>query len=241
MNAIEELKETLAYGCRVLAFAGQSDIIWGHVSCRLPGTDTFLMKAAYLGLEEASPDNIITVDLEGNKIEGKAKIHSEVPIHSEILKMHSRVNCVVHTHPPNAVAFSSLGKELLPVGHEACLFQSGLPVYSDTTDLIRETARGYDLAKCLGDKNAVLMRNHGIVTVGTTVGEAVMTAIILEKACLLHLLAWQFGGPKFWTDSEEAKIKRVKIYGEPGSGKLDKAFDYYVRQVKIMEAKKEIK
>jgi len=236
MITVEELKETLAYGCRVLAFTGQSDIIWGHVSCRLPGGDTFLMKPAFLGLEEASPENIITVDLEGNKIEGEAKLHSEVPIHSEIYKMHSRVNCVVHTHPPNAVAFSSLDKELLPVGHEACLFYRGLPVYSDTTDLIQEKSRGYDLAKCLGDKNALLMRNHGIVTVGTTVGEAVMTAIILEKACLMHLLSLQFGGPKFWTDPEEAKIKSIKIYGEPGSGKLDKAFDYYVRQVRNMEA-----
>ena len=238
MNNIEEMKTTLAYGCRVLAFTGQSDVIWGHVSYRLPGTDTFLMKSAYTGLEEACPENIITVDLEGNKVGGEAKIHSEVPIHSEILKMYPQINCVVHSHPAHAVAFSSLGIELLPVSHEACFFENGLPVYSDTTDLIREKSRGYDLAKCLDNKSALLMRNHGIVTVGTTVGEAVMAAIILEKACAAYLLALQFGAPKYWTSPEEAKIKRVKIYGEPGSGKLDKAFDYYVRQVKLMEGKR---
>lgn len=235
MITIEELKEKLVYGCKVLAFEGQSDIIWGHVSCRLPGADTFLMKSAYLGLEEASAKNIITVDLEGNKIEGEAKLHSEVPMHSEIYKMHPRVNCVVHTHPSNAVAFSSLGKELLAVSHEACLFSSGLPVYSDTTDLISEKTRGYNLAKCLGDNNAILMRNHGIVTVGATVGEAVVTAIILEKACYMYLLAMQFGGPNYWTDPKEAMTKKKNIYGEPGSNNLDLVFNYFVRQVKKKE------
>ncbi len=237
-NTISELKETLAYGCKVLAFEGQTDVIWGHVSCRIPDTDTFLMKAANLGLEEITPENIITVNLDGEKVEGTNKIHSEVPIHSEILKMRPDVNCVVHTHPSHAVAFSALNKELLPVGHEGTFFCDGLPVYTATTDLIREKEKGKELAECLGDKNAALLRNHGIVTVGRTVGEAVMAAIILEKACMVQLLTIQYGGPDAWTDPEEAKIKKVKIYGQPGDGKLDRAFGFYVRQVKALESQR---
>ena len=236
MADLNELKETLSYGCKVLGYQGQTDVIWGHVTLRIPGTDTFLMKAANFGLEECEPENIITANIEGEKVSGDYKIHSEVPIHSEIFRARPEINSVVHTHPPYATAFASMDKPLLPIGHEGCLFCEGLPVYTDTSDLIREKNRGADLAKCLGDKMAVLMRNHGITCVGKSVGEAVMTALILEKACMVQLLAMQFGGPDHYTDLEEAKIKKVKIYGVSGDGKLDRAMAFYVRQVKRMEA-----
>jgi len=235
MADLNELKSTLSYGCKVLGYQGHTDVIWGHVTLRIPGTDTFLMKPADFGLEECEPENIITINIEGEVIDGKSKVHSEVPIHTEIFKIRPDVNCVVHTHPPYATAFSSLGKPLLPVGHEASLFIDGLPVYSDTSDLIREKHRGADLAKVLGPHNAVLMRNHGITTCGKTIGEGVMTALILEKACQIQMIALQLGGPTYWTDAEEARIKKIKIYGESGDGKLDRAMNFYVRQIKRME------
>jgi L-fuculose-phosphate aldolase len=234
-NDISVLAETLSLGCKVLGYQGQTDVIWGHVSLRIPGTDTFLMKAANLGLEEAEADNMVIANLDGEQVGGTGKIHSEVPIHSEILRARPEINCVVHTHPKFATVFASLGKELLPVNHEATLFCDGLPVYTATTDLIREKSRGEELAACLGDKYAVLMRNHGITTAGTSVGEAVMIALILDKACEMQLLATQFGGPVYWTDPEEAAVKKKKIYGTIGDGKLDRAFQFYVRQVKRME------
>ncbi len=234
---LAEMKEILAYGCKVLAFEGQKDVVWGHVSLRLPEGNLFLMKPATLGLEEVTADDIITANLDGQKVAGERKIHSEVPIHSEILRARPDVNCVVHTHPVHAIAFSALDLPLLPVSHEGSLFCDGLPVYTDTTDLIREKERGQGLARCLGDKNAVLMRNHGVITVGRSVGEAVLTAIVLEKACQTQLLAVQLGGPKYWTTPEEARIKKTKIYGKPGDGKLDMAFQYYVRQIKTLESK----
>ena len=231
------MKELLAYGCKVLAFAGQTDGIWGHVSLRLPQEKLFLMKPAGLGLEEVTADDMITVNLDGEKVGGERKIHSEVPIHSEILRARPDVNCVVHTHPTAPIVFSALDLPLLPLSNESCIFYEELPVYCATSDLIREQSRGQELAQCLGDKRAVLLRNHGIVTAGGTVGEAILWALFLDKACQRQLLALQCGGPKHWSTPEDARAKKWKHGGKPGDGRMDVAFDYYVRQVKKMEGR----
>jgi len=238
MADINELKVQLANGCKVLGFLGQNDVVWGHVSLRIPGTDTFLMKCAEIGFQECTPENIITANLEGEQVGGTSKMHSEVPLHSEILKARPDVNSVVHSHPESCVAFSSLKRTLLPMCNQGALFSDGLPVYSATTDLIREKFRGAEVAQCLGDKNALLMRNHGIICTGTTVAEAVMTAFFLEKACATQLMAMAAGGPDYWTELEEASIKKVKSYGAYGDGKMDRAMDFFVRQLELMEQAK---
>jgi len=157
---LHAMKELLANACRVLAFGGQRDGIWGHVTLRLPEGDRFLMKPHEMGLEEIMADDVITVTLDGQKVAGHRKIHSEVPIHAEILRARPDVNCVVHTHPAAPIVFSALGQPMLPISNEGCLFFDSLPTYTGTTDLIREPERGRELAACLGQARAALMRNH---------------------------------------------------------------------------------
>ncbi len=229
------VKEALAYGCKILALEGQGDIIWGYVTCRVPGqADRLYMKPAAMGLEEISVSDLIEIDLEGRKVNGERPSHSEVFIHTEVMNARPEVNCVVHTHPPHAVAFGSTTRPLLPVGHEGSFFAEGLPVFSETTDLIVTRELGEALARTLGQRNAALLQNHGLVTVGSNVAEAVMTAIILERACRVQLLAEAMGGAKAWTDPQEAAIKRERIY--PPSA-LENAFNYYVRRVQTLERK----
>src|SRR6202035_4387958 len=116
----DRLRETLADAGRVLAMEGHGDYVAGHISVRLPeDSGRFLMKPAGIGLEEMRPDNIITVDIEGRRVDGTMPRHNEVFIHSEVLRARPDVNAVVHTHPIHAVAFSSLGKPLLAVGNDA--------------------------------------------------------------------------------------------------------------------------
>lgn len=224
-----DIKETLAYGCKALALEGQGDIIWGHVTCRVPDRlDRFYMKPAAMGLEEIDAADLIEIDLDGRKVAGERPSHSEVFIHTQIMLARPDVNCVVHTHPPHAVAFGSTQKPLLPVGHEGSLFADGLPVFSETTDLIVTPERGEALARTLGQKNAALLRNHGLVTAGKSIAEAVMNAIVLERACRVQLLAEAMGGPQAWTDPQEAQIKKERIYS---ASAMENAFGYYVRRV----------
>jgi len=231
---VDALAEKLAQACKVLADDGQGDLIWGHVTARTSARpDRLLMKPAGIGLEEMGRDDVITVDLAGERISGTRPRHVEVFIHTEIMRARPEIQAVVHTHPPHAVAFSSLCRPLLPIGHEGSLFCDGLPVFDRTSDLIVTSDLGRAVASCLGTSDALLLRNHGIVTVGRSIEEAVMIAVLLEKACKVQLMAEHAGGPKATTSKDEAQIKRERIYG-PQS--LQTAFEYCVRRYDMRHA-----
>ena len=206
----EALREKLTNAGRVLTSQDQGDFVVGHVTVRLPDDPhRFLMKPGTIGLDEMTLDNIITVDLDGQKVGGTMPRHNEVYIHSEVLRARSDIQCVIHTHAPHAVAFSSLGKELVPVNNEAGYFYKKLPIFSETSDLIVTPERGKQVARCLGPHDALILRNHGIVATGRSIEEAVWIAVKLERACRVQLLAEWAGGPKFVADAGlEDKNKR---------------------------------
>jgi L-ribulose-5-phosphate 4-epimerase len=207
----EALRRKLTNAGRVLAQEDQGDFVAGHVTVRLPDDPRrFLMKPATIGLDEMTPDNIITVDLDGQKVGGTMPRHNEVFIHSEVLRARPDIQAVVHTHAPHAVAFSSLGRELVPVNNEAGYFYRKLPVFSETTDLIVSPERGSAVARCLGENNAVLLRNHGIVAAGRSIEEAVWVALKLERACRVQLMAEWAGGPKFVCEGEDLEKKNIR-------------------------------
>jgi L-fuculose-phosphate aldolase len=207
----EALTRKLINAGRVLTSQDQGDFVAGHVTARLPDDpNRFLMKPATIGLEEMTSDNVITVDLDGRKVGGTMPRHNEVFIHSEVLRARPDLQAVVHTHAPHAVAFSSLGRELLPVNNEAGYFYKQLPVFSETTDLIVTPERGKAVARCLGQNSAVLLRNHGIVTAGRSVEEAVWVALKLERACRVALMAEWAGGPKFVCEGEDLQKKNAR-------------------------------
>ena len=204
----DALREKLIQAGRVLVSEDQGDYVAGHVTARLPDDPArFLMKPAGIGLEEMTPDNIITVDLAGEKVLGAMPRHNEVFIHSEILAARPDIQAVIHTHPIHAVAFSSLGRPLLPVGNDGAILSGGVPVFSETTDLIIDAPRGKAVARCLGAHQALILRNHGIVTAGRSIEEAVWLALKLERACRMQLLAQAAGGPKLLADGEDLRMK----------------------------------
>ena len=222
------LRGLLADAGRVLAHEGQGDYVAGHVSLRLPHQpDRFLMKPAGIGLEEMTDDNIITVDIEGEKLSGEWPRHNEVYIHSEVMRARPDVNCVIHTHPEHAIAFSSLGKPLSAMSNDGTMFSAGVPIFSETTDLITDQPRGKAVAKILGQGNAMILRNHGIVTAGTSIEHAVFLAIKLERACRIRMLAEQAGGPKLFVKEEELAAKRGRTNRGDSQGN---AFSYLVRR-----------
>jgi len=171
----DEIKQTMIWAGRVLVNEGQDDFTRGHISMRLPDDPgLFFMKPHSVGLDEITMENIVTVNLEGVKIGGEGKRHSEVFIHSEIFKARSDVRCVLHTHPTYAIALSSSGGKLRAYSQPAALFYERLGLYDDTINLIRTTDRGAGVAKALGNGRAVLLKNHGIVVTATP--PALMTA-----------------------------------------------------------------
>jgi ribulose-5-phosphate 4-epimerase/fuculose-1-phosphate aldolase len=118
-----ELKQQMVMAGKVLVAEGHDDFTRGHISMRLPDNPKlFFMKPHSMGLDEITMQNILTIDLEGNVVAGKARRHSEVYIHSEILKARPDLNCVIHTHSPYAVALSGIGRPMRAYSQPGALF-----------------------------------------------------------------------------------------------------------------------
>lgn len=208
-----DLRRRLTDACKILAMEGQGDAVWGHVTVRQqPGAGTFLMKPAAMGIEEVKAADHLVVDIDGKVVRGSLKRHSEVFIHSEVMRARPDVGAVVHTHPIYSTAFSSLGVPLRPVTHEGNNFAPGdIPRFNETTDLIITPELGKAVARTLGDRNALFLVNHGIVTCGPTVEQAAVHALLLDIACRAQLLLPD-ATPRHWTSDAEALVKRDRIF-----------------------------
>jgi ribulose-5-phosphate 4-epimerase/fuculose-1-phosphate aldolase len=226
---MSELREEVALGCRILGLEDQGDFVWGHVSARDPGGRGVWMKAATYGLEEIGRGQVILVSWDGEVLEGDGRRHAEYPIHTEVMRARPDVSSVVHTHAPWAVAFASTEQPLRPVSHEATLFvPPEVARFTLTGDLILTPKLGRSLAAAVGDRNAAFMVHHGIVTCGADVVTAVMSAVLLERACRTNLRALAAGGPRTWSSDEEALAKREHCYPP---ALLRQAWDYLVRRL----------
>jgi L-ribulose-5-phosphate 4-epimerase len=223
------VKGVVSTASRVLGLEAQGDLIWGHVSIRDEGARGVWMKRSGIGFEEVAPDDVLLVDRGGEVLEGSGRRHVEYPIHTEIMAAREDVNSVVHTHAPHAVAFASLGIPLLPISHEGTLFvPPDIARFTATGDLIVTSELGAEVAGSLGARNALLLVNHGIVTVGPDAEIAVVTAILLDRACRMQLEAVATGTIQRWADDDEARAKREHCY-RPAL--LRQAWDYLVRKL----------
>lgn len=221
-----DLTKKLSLSCNILAREGQTDMTLVHVSARLPGQDMIYMKPYAMGLDEVKKEDIIIIDFEGNKLFGERRRHTEYPLHTEIYKLRTDVNCVVHTHPLFAVILGATGGQLRPISHEGTLFTL-LPLFQETTELIRTSAQGEAVARCLGQARALLLKNHGIVVAGQSIEEATVHAILLEKAAKIEILSRQAGSVT-WSTMEESRRKVEQIYHARA---MQNYWDYFVRQV----------
>jgi L-ribulose-5-phosphate 4-epimerase len=221
------LPEKLSFACRILAVEGHWDLDLGHMSARMPGKDQVLMKSMGLGLEEVTPENLVTIDLSGRKLSTSGSVHVEYPIHTEIYKAREDVGAVIHTHPPYATALASTGKPIVPMSHDALIFTKSLSVFTLTPELLTREDQGRELARSLSDGACLLIKNHGVVVVGKSVEEACIRAVLLEKAAHIQWIASQF------KDSSPISPQMAEeMYKDKWSGfHVGHIWDYLVRKV----------
>ena len=227
MDATDAKRDLIASGL-ILEGEGHGDMARGHISVRVPGDpDHFFMKPHGFGFDEMTMDNIVVCNLEGEKVGGGGPRHSEVYIHSEIFRARPDVVSVLHTHPVHTVAFSATGMDLRPISQPAAAFADGVPIYSETIDLIRTKEMGAGVARALGRHKAVLLRNHGVAIAGSSIAETVVLAIMLENACQIQILARSTGqsGPEFSSDH----VRRLRDnISKPDQHQIN--FDYLRRK-----------
>jgi ribulose-5-phosphate 4-epimerase/fuculose-1-phosphate aldolase len=196
---IDDLKKRLVEGLYVLA---QEDVLgaMGHISVRVPGTDTFLINPRYAP-NLADVDDICLVTLDGKRLEGPGPIPGELPIHTGILKSRPDVDSVVHCHPRNAVIMGCIDVDVVPFNIVANTFRRGVPVYPEAHQ-VDTPERGDALALALGDHLAVLQRGHGIAAVGPSIEGCCLVSIRLENSCRDQLEVMKYATPEPVSDQE---------------------------------------
>jgi ribulose-5-phosphate 4-epimerase/fuculose-1-phosphate aldolase len=218
---------------RALAAAGQTDMVWGHASIRDPGGLGAWMKSAGWGLEEIDAGKIVLVGPDGAVLdsgvaEGGGPRHIEYPIHTEIMAARPDVGSVVHTHSSAANEFAALDVPLRPLDHAGSLFcYPDIPRFTLTGGLIKTRELGAALAGALGGAPACLMPQHGIVAVGPDAPAAVMTAVLLDRACRTQLTAMAAGPLRRWGDEEDTVAKRADVWS---SRQLRAGWEYLLRR-----------
>ena len=181
-------------GCRVLGAQEMGDPVWGHVSIRDPDGRGLWLKAGPKGFDEVCEDDVILIGFDGERLIGEHRVPLEYPLHSEVMRSRPDVGSVVHAHPPNSIVLAAAGQRLQIFSNAAGPFAAGVPLYERAVGLIDTAELGSELSESLGDASALFLTGHGILTAGSAVGIAVVTAILLERACQLHLLAAAAGG-----------------------------------------------
>ena len=183
----QSVREQVAWACRILALEGFSDLTLGHVSARPAGGDSVFIKRKGLTLDEVVPGDVVEVD------DPAAALHLETVLHTEIYAARPDVGAVVHGHPPYATAFGATNAELELLTHDAVLFHDGISYFDETAELITEEEQGRAVAAALGERRAVILRNHGVVVADRDVRWAVLSAITLERAVRLQSIATTLG------------------------------------------------
>ena len=230
----DEAKQLLIDGCHILEAEGHHDMTRGHLTIRLPDdSDLFYMKPHSFGFDEVSTENIVTCDIEGNKVDGTAPRHSEVYIHSEIFRVRPEVNAVIHTHPEYSVAVSATGRPVASYSQPGALFFDNVGVYTDTPDLIRSKEMGAGVARAIGRKRVCFLKNHGVVVVGSSVADAVVGAIMLENACRVQILVESTGSVADVFPDEQVKQLQEKLSGHE---QMQINFDYLRRKLRRRQA-----
>jgi L-ribulose-5-phosphate 4-epimerase len=179
----------------------------GNISARDPETNLVVIKPSGLLYEDLRPENMIVVDLQGQIVEGDLKPSSDTASHLYIYRHRPDVNGVVHTHSRYATAFAANNMPI-PVYLTAIADEFGGPIPCGGFALIGSEAIGKAVLEAIGSSPAVLLKNHGVFTVGPDVQAAVKAAVMVEDVAATVWLALQLGQPDEIPPEEVAKLRR---------------------------------
>jgi ribulose-5-phosphate 4-epimerase/fuculose-1-phosphate aldolase len=220
-----QMRVDLAACYRLADLFGFSDIVWNHITAKIPDTEHFLINRFGLRYDEVTASNLVTIDLDGNVIDrGSATSEEDINvtgfiIHSAIHAARPDVHCVMHSHSEAGLAVSVLKDGLVPMIQDAMPIYGGI-AYHDYEGLSVDASERDRLAANLGDKMVMILRNHGLLTCGKSVAEAFMQMYYLERACKVQLQVFA-SGQEFISPSAELCEQAVKQYEQFPFGKYE--------------------
>jgi ribulose-5-phosphate 4-epimerase/fuculose-1-phosphate aldolase len=197
-----KLRVDLAACYRLVALYGWDDLIFTHISARLPGTDHhFLINPYGMTFDEVTASSLVKIDLEGRKLmDSPYEINpAGFTIHSAIHAARDDAKCVLHTHSLNGVAVSATKQGVLPISQQSVFVLASLG-YHDYEGVALHEGEKPRLVRDLGDKSFLMLRNHGILTVGATIPDAFLLMYLFEAACTIQIRAQSTHGELITVD-----------------------------------------
>ena len=190
-----KLKVKLAAGYRLLAKYGLDQGIAGHVSARVPGApDYFWVNPFGLQFSQVTADKLALVSHHGELIGGWPLVnYAAFCIHGAIHQARPEVDCAVHTHSPAGSAFSALNTLLEPLDQVSCSFFEDHAVYSEYDGVVADLNQTRGMIEAMGDKRALILANHGLVTCAKTIEQAIIDMIDFDRSCDINLRAMSTG------------------------------------------------
>lgn len=184
-----ELKQKLVAAYRIIARRKMDDGIAGHISCRVPGTlDQFWVNPLGLFFEEVTIDDLLVVNLDGAVLEGERPYNrAAFAIHATLHSRRHDVVAICHTHPPKGTAFSGLGRLLKIVDQTACSFYEDQALFTEYDGIVATLDQAESMAAAIGNKRVGILQNHGLITLGNSIEQAIVDMLDLERTCELNL------------------------------------------------------
>lgn len=219
--AEQEARTELAFCYRLVAKLGWTDLIYTHISYQIPNTQHFLINPFGLLFEEITAENLVKIDGQGNIIAPQGALINQAGyvIHGAIHEARPEVKCVIHTHTLAGMALSSLQSGLLPLTQHACRFYNRV-AYHDFEGIVLDEAERPRLIEDLGDKQVMILKNHGFLVAGRTIAEAFTLMFFLEKAAQAQMMALNTGQPLTHIDPFTAE-RTAQQFTQEGAGALE--------------------
>ena len=211
-------KERMAATFRLFSKMGFDEGVAGHVTARDPElTDHFWVNPFGMHFGSIRTSDLILCNHQGEVVQGSWDVNrAAFAIHSQVHAARPDVIAAAHTHSLHGKAFSSLGRLLDPLTQDSCAFYGDHGLFDDYTGVVLDVEEGKRIAHALGESKAVILRNHGLLTVGQSVDEAAWWFVTMERTCQAQLLAMAAGDP-ISIDHEMALTTQTQV-GYPLAG-----------------------
>ncbi|BFM09955.1 class II aldolase/adducin family protein [Simiduia litorea] len=187
----EHIKQRLAGAFRIFGHLGYDEGVAGHISARDPErSDHFWVNPVARHFSLITASDLVLVNHQGQVVEGDNLVNTAAfAIHSRLHAARPDVNAVAHAHSPHGRAFSALAKPLAPISQDACMFYENHALYRNFNGVVDDPNEGDEIARALGQMPAVILQNHGLLTIGANVDIACGLFMAMESACRSQLLA----------------------------------------------------
>jgi len=208
-------KERLAAALRLFGRFGFEEGVAGHITARDPEyTDHFWVNPFGVSFKHIRVSDLLLVNHEGKVVQGQHRVNTAAfAIHSALHQARPDVIGAAHSHSVYGKALSATGQSLEPLTQDACAFYEDHELFDDYTGVVNDPLEGRRIAAALGSRKAAILRNHGLLTAGTSVDAAAWWFITMERSCQAQLAA-KAAGPTVSISHENAKLTHEQVGNE---------------------------